>query len=80
MSASKLAVIVLAIAYAEARFGQEGLVQAEISALGDLGEPGAAATLAGQSPGVLLAGAGPCDKVSAHPFLYPQAPSLQRVE
>lgn len=66
MSASKLAVIALAIAYAEARFGQEGLVQADISALGDLGDPGVAATLAGQTPGVLLAGSGPCDKVSTH--------------
>ena len=67
MSTNKLALIALAIAYVEARFGQEGLVQASISALDGFGEPGAAATLAGQTTGVLLGGAGPCDKVSTWP-------------
>ena len=65
MSVSKLALITLAIAYVEARFGQEGLVQADIAALDAFGEPGAAATLAGQTTGVLLGGAGACDKVRA---------------
>ncbi|MBE3049259.1 hypothetical protein IMZ48_43520 [Candidatus Bathyarchaeota archaeon] len=64
MSSNKLVLISLAIAYVEARFGQEGLVQASISALDAFGDAGAAATLAGQTAGVLLGGAGPCDKVS----------------
>lgn len=64
MSASKLALITLAIAYVEARFGQEGLIQANIAALDAFGEAGDAATLAGQTPGVLLGGAGACEKVS----------------
>lgn len=50
----------------EARFGQEGLIQPLIQALSDFGNPGAAGTLAGQSPSVLLAGASACAKVR-HP-------------
>lgn len=65
MSTTKLALITLAIAYVEARFGQEGLVQADIAALDAFGDAGAAATLAGQTTGVLLGGAGACEKVSA---------------
>lgn len=60
---SKVIVIATVVAIAQARFGQEGLIQDQIQALSDFGEPGAAATLAGQSPGVLLAGANACDKV-----------------
>lgn len=52
------------IASVEARFGQEGAVQAIVQALGNFGQPGQAATLAGQTPGVLLAGANACAKVS----------------
>lgn len=51
---------------ASARFGQEqgnGAVAA-ISALSDLGNPGQAATLAGQSIQFLLGAANPCDKLT----------------
>ena len=61
---SKLAVVAALLAFAEARFGQEGSVQSTISALGNFGNPGEAATLAGGTPGVLLAGANACAKVS----------------
>jgi hypothetical protein len=60
---SKIAVVAGLLAIAEARFGQEGAVQSVISALGNFGQPGQAATLAGQTPGVLLAGANACAKV-----------------
>ncbi|KAK4226571.1 hypothetical protein QBC38DRAFT_418844 [Podospora fimiseda] len=46
-----------------ARFGQEGLIQSIIQDLGAFGAPGAAGTLAGQTPGVLLAGASACAKL-----------------
>ena len=78
MSAYKLAVISIAIAYVEARFGQEGLASAAVQALSNFGNPGAAGTLSGQVPGVLLAAANPCAKVSykstrctTSPFLNP---------
>ncbi|OAA59885.1 hypothetical protein SPI_06083 [Niveomyces insectorum RCEF 264] len=58
-------VLIAAIAaLAEARFGQEGLVQATIQGLSNFGNPGQAATLAGQTPGVLLAGANACAKLA----------------
>ena len=60
---SKIAVLAALVAFAEARFGQEGLAQGAISALGAFGNPGQAATLAGASPGVLLGGANACAKV-----------------
>lgn len=60
---SKTFVLVALAAIGEARFGREGLVQASVQALSDFGAPGAAGTLAGQTPGVLLAGASPCAKV-----------------
>ena len=63
---SKVAVLAALVAFAEARFGQEGTVQNVISALGNFGNPGQAATLAGASPGVLLGGANACAKVSTH--------------
>jgi hypothetical protein len=68
MSFTKLAIISAVIAYVEARFGQEGLLNGGIGALNAIGEPGQAATLGGQVPGVLLAGAGPCAKVSRIPI------------
>ncbi|CAK7218229.1 hypothetical protein SCUCBS95973_003414 [Sporothrix curviconia] len=59
------AVILAAIAaIAEARFGQEGAVQASIQTLNTFGQPGQAAALAGQTPGVLLAGANACAKLA----------------
>lgn len=63
---SKALIVAAIVALAQARFGQEQLVADQISALSDFGEPGAAATLAGQSPGVLLGGANACDKVCGH--------------
>lgn len=54
----------LLVAYVEARFGQEQVPVAAIQALGDFGNPGDAGTLSGQVPGVLLAAASPCDKLS----------------
>ncbi len=65
---SKAIILAALLAFAEARFGQEGLVQNAIQALSDFGSPGEAATLAGQTPGVLLGGANACDKVSPPPM------------
>jgi hypothetical protein len=64
---TKAILIAALLAVVEARFGQEQSAAAAISALGDFGNPGAAATLAGQSPSVLLAAANPCDKVRTQP-------------
>ena len=61
---SKAIILAALMAFAEARFGQEGSVQSAIQALSTFGKPGDAGTLAGQTPGVLLAGANACDKVS----------------
>lgn len=61
---SKLALTALLLATAEARFGQEQSVAQIISSLSNFGSPGVAPTLAGSTPGVLLAGANACDKVS----------------
>ncbi|RWA05121.1 hypothetical protein EKO27_g9983 [Xylaria grammica] len=52
------------LAIAEARFGQEQTPVADISALSNFGQPGEAPTLAGAVPGVLLAAADPCAKLS----------------
>ncbi|OIW25342.1 hypothetical protein CONLIGDRAFT_583125 [Coniochaeta ligniaria NRRL 30616] len=60
---SKAFIIAAIMAFAEARFGQEGSVQASIQALSAFGNPGEAPTLAGQTPGVLLAGANACAKL-----------------
>lgn len=60
---SKAAVLAGLFALADARFGQEGLVMNDIQALSSFGESGQAGTLAGQTPGVLLAGANACAKV-----------------
>ncbi|KAH8156089.1 hypothetical protein CIB48_g12159 [Xylaria polymorpha] len=54
----------LLLAVAEARFSQEQIPVADISALSNFGQPGEAPTLAGAVPGVLLAAADPCAKLS----------------
>ncbi|KAG4222939.1 hypothetical protein PC116_g28588 [Phytophthora cactorum] len=61
---TKTALISALLAVAEARFGQEQTPVADIQALGNFGNPGEAATLAGGVPGVLLAAADPCAKLS----------------
>ncbi len=61
---SKAFIVSALLAFAEARFGQEGAVQSVISGLSSFGNPGEAATLAGATPGVLLAGANACDKLT----------------
>ncbi|KAB5566734.1 hypothetical protein GE09DRAFT_1028320 [Coniochaeta sp. 2T2.1] len=60
---SKFLLLTAIIALTEARFGKEGVVQARIQGLSDFGNPGEAPTLAGQTPGVLLAGANACAKL-----------------
>jgi len=60
---SKLVLISALLAFAEARFGREQEVASDIQGLGAFGNPGAAGTLSGASPGVLLAGANACAKV-----------------
>lgn len=60
---AKAIVFVALATLGQARFGQEGAVQGIIQALSDFGPPGAAGTLAGQTTGVLLAGASACAKV-----------------
>lgn len=60
---TKAAALALLIAFAEARFGQEQVPAPAVAALSDFGNPGEAATLAGQVPGVILAGANACDKL-----------------
>ncbi|KAJ2894797.1 hypothetical protein MKZ38_007226 [Zalerion maritima] len=61
---TKTFTLALLVVYAEARFGQEQIPAAAIQALGDFGNPGEAATLAGQVPSALLAGSNACDKLS----------------
>jgi hypothetical protein len=63
MSLSKAAALSLLLAVAEARFGQEQVPVAAVAALGDFGDPGVAATIAGSIPSALLAAASPCEKV-----------------
>ncbi|APA07323.1 hypothetical protein SS1G_13115 [Sclerotinia sclerotiorum 1980 UF-70] len=63
---SKTILISLLVALVEARFGQEqgnGAIAA-ITALSDFGNPGAAATLGGQSIQFLLGAANPCGKLT----------------
>ncbi|KEZ41496.1 Uncharacterized protein SAPIO_CDS7651 [Scedosporium apiospermum] len=79
MSAAKLAIISLAIAYVEARFGQEGLASAAVQALSNFGAPGAAGTLSGQVPGVLLAAANPCAKLQLADDIVTQLGDDQQV-
>ncbi|KAI5859535.1 hypothetical protein GGS23DRAFT_600235 [Durotheca rogersii] len=61
---TKATLISAILAVAEARFGQEQLPVADIQALGNFGNAGEAPTLAGQVPGVLLAAANPCNKLT----------------
>ncbi|KAI0534688.1 hypothetical protein GGR58DRAFT_45865 [Xylaria digitata] len=61
---TKVALTTALLAVAEARFGQEQTPVADISALGNFGQPGEAPTLAGAVPGVLLAAANPCAKLT----------------
>lgn len=67
---SKSLIITALLAFAEARFGQEQAATQAISALSNFGNPGEAATLAGATPGVLLAGADACAKVSSNSTLF----------
>ncbi len=60
---AKSFILVALATMAQARFGQEGLILPLVQALSDFGAPGAAGTLSGQTPGVLLAGASACAKV-----------------
>ncbi|KAI0457372.1 hypothetical protein F5B21DRAFT_92859 [Xylaria acuta] len=61
---TNVALVSLLLAVAEARFAQEQIPVADISALSNFGQPGEAPTLAGAVPGVLLAAADPCEKLS----------------
>ncbi|KAI1448858.1 hypothetical protein F5Y02DRAFT_283528 [Annulohypoxylon stygium] len=61
---TKATLISALLAVAEARFGQEQIPVAGVQALSNFGNPGEAATLAGSVPGVLLAAANPCDKLT----------------
>ncbi|TRX91401.1 hypothetical protein FHL15_007625 [Xylaria flabelliformis] len=61
---TKVALASILLAVAEARFSQEQIPVADIQALGNFGKPGEAPTLAGAVPGVLLAAADPCAKLS----------------
>ncbi|KFY14952.1 hypothetical protein V492_02313 [Pseudogymnoascus sp. VKM F-4246] len=62
---SKIALIALLVAYAEARFGQEQEPISAISAVTSGGGPGVAATLAGGAISTLLGAANPCAKLQA---------------
>ncbi|KAK0625385.1 hypothetical protein B0T17DRAFT_492772 [Bombardia bombarda] len=61
---SKLTFVAMLLASVEARFGQEQSVANLIQGLSAFGNPGAAGTLSGATPGVLLAGANACAKLS----------------
>lgn len=61
---SKLTIASALLAVGQARFAQEQIPVADISALSNFGQPGQAPTLAGAVPGVLLAAADPCNKLS----------------
>ncbi|KAM3069140.1 hypothetical protein ACMFMG_010663 [Clarireedia jacksonii] len=61
---SQTVLVSLLVALAEARFGQEQVPIAAISALSNFGQSGQAATLAGSSISFLLAAANPCGKLS----------------
>jgi len=63
MIATKSFLLSIAIAYVEARFGQEQIPISAISAVQG-GDPGAAATIAGAAVSDLLGGANACAKVS----------------
>ena len=60
---TKSVILVAFATLGQARFGQEGAIQNIIQGLSAFGPAGAAGSLAGQTPGVLLAGANACAKV-----------------
>ena len=62
---SKAILIAAILAVAEARFQQEQIPVGAVAALTNRGSPGAAGSLSGRVPGVLLGAADPCDKVSS---------------
>ncbi|KAI1748382.1 hypothetical protein F4782DRAFT_360917 [Xylaria castorea] len=61
---TNIALVSVLLAVAEARFSQEQIPVGDISSLSNFGQPGEAPTLAGAVPGVLLAAADPCAKLS----------------
>ncbi|CAK7202205.1 hypothetical protein SEUCBS139899_004927 [Sporothrix eucalyptigena] len=61
---SQTLLVAALVAVAEARFGQEQIPVAAVAALTNRGNPGDAGTLSGQVPGVLLAGANACAKLT----------------
>ncbi|KAI2472363.1 hypothetical protein F4781DRAFT_12880 [Annulohypoxylon bovei var. microspora] len=61
---TKATLISALLAVAEARFGQEQIPVSDVQALSNFGSSGQAATLAGSVPGVLLAAANPCAKLT----------------
>lgn len=61
---TKAALISAILAVAEARFSQEQIPVSAVTALSNFGNPGEAATLGGAVPGVLLAAADPCAKLT----------------
>lgn len=69
---AKLALLASLLAAVEGRFGEEQKAAGAIQALGAFGNPGQAATLAGQSPGVLLAGANACAKLELADLIIEQ--------
>ncbi len=60
----KTIIVAALAALAEARFGQEQVPVSAVAALTSFGKPGDAGTLSGQVPGVLLAGANACAKLT----------------
>jgi hypothetical protein len=65
---SKVFIMAAVIAYVEARFGQEQVPIAAISAVQG-GDPGAASTIAGAAISDLLGAASSCDKVCLHRYV-----------
>lgn len=61
---TKATLISAILAIAEARFSQEQIPVSAVSSLSNFGNPGEAATLGGSVPGVLLAAADPCAKLT----------------
>lgn len=60
----KTTILFSLLAVATARFGQEQVPVAAVQALSNRGQPGASGTLSGAVPGVLLAAADPCAKLT----------------
>ncbi len=64
---SKALILSVLVALSQARFNQEQVPVSAVQALSNRGQSGQAATLAGQVPGSLLAGANACAKVCWKP-------------